>query len=458
MRRWPLLAVLGVCALTSRTAPADSLSEVCKEWTIAILLEAEGGLEDSLQNDLIELTNMDRPKTHCANIIVQFVRKGKVGVERRYRNWDIPAVPKLAIGREPTDATLDKYWPPALRKNGDPTPQRLWVPGALSDFVTDVVRDFEAAHVAIVIGSHGDGTRTGTGVPTVAQDGTRQLGSSRSPLSDRKFGDELKIILAKLPATSSLEMIGFDACQMASLEGEYEIASLRAPHAIHIVASQDNQGGPGWFYEEWTKTFAPSPSPGSSLATAIMSHREHAWTRWSAEVQPAGTLSHVDSALLSPGVAALDQLGLLLKARAADVGGGRIIEAVNAARCACRRFPSSDHRQARLVDVRCFAEQLATASNGLTSDLKAAATSTGAFFGAAVKDVRCHKDATRCGLGLSVFLPGPNADLSGYSVNDIDPPRFVLRDDKKRSGWAQWVDSWAAAAASTKLVTECTDE
>jgi hypothetical protein len=69
-----------------------------------------------------------------------------------------------------------------------------------------------------------------------------------------------------MPAASGLyEVVGFDACVMATLD----VADVLDEHARYLVGSEESEPGPGWDYEGMLKALAAGVSDGEQLGREI---------------------------------------------------------------------------------------------------------------------------------------------------------------------------------------------
>lgn len=440
-------AAVALCVILLNGLSGALESTPC-DWLVAVFLESDGGLRASLEGDLRELTNAPKPRGKCVNIVVQFDHLGQV--ERRVRDWTRKApMPPLAEGVEMAGDLLDKYWRPIEGSNTHLA--NLWVEGALSSFVLESARDYPSSKLALIVGSHGDAARSapaGGASLQLSGDGARSLGASSHALLNRQLGREVDLILSSLPSDTKLELVGLDACQLAAIEAQYEfgIASSRAKLDVRVVASQDNQGGPGWFYEDLIGQLG-SVNSGAEFASLIVDQAKVAWLKWTSLDRTYGTLSHVQAMQVSGVADAMNELGEGLLSEA-NIPGNRltILGAVQDARCACRKFPGTEHGNASLVDSACLLQQLATHRN-LDERLHLGALTALQRVRLAVKASAPNpcESVSNCGHGLSVFLPPPNASLSGYARDQQAPPRFVVPElQSKAAGWAEWIRYWAS--------------
>lgn len=104
-------------------------------------------------------------------------------------------------------------------------------PRVLADFMNYGVANFPAESYSLIFWDHGGGPIRGYGL-------------------DEQFRDilqfhELQWAMENSPfRTQKLELLGFDACLMATAE----IADLFAPYAHYMVASEETEPGAGWDY------------------------------------------------------------------------------------------------------------------------------------------------------------------------------------------------------------------
>ena len=110
-------------------------------------------------------------------------------------------------------------------------------PRVLADFLQYGYKNFPAESYSLVFWNHGGGHLGGYGVDELHNDSLSmyelQWAMENSPFKKQK-----------------LEMLGFDACLMATLE----TASLMAPYTKYFVASEEIENGTGWDYR-YLKTY-----------------------------------------------------------------------------------------------------------------------------------------------------------------------------------------------------------
>jgi hypothetical protein len=106
-------------------------------------------------------------------------------------------------------------------------------PRTLSDFGEWVIGHYPSKHYLLIIWGHGNGWQG------LAED------KSGSSLTLSELNQSLKEIVTKNQGRK-LDIIGFDACAMATMEGYYQLS----PFADYLVASEKKEPDAGWPYEK----------------------------------------------------------------------------------------------------------------------------------------------------------------------------------------------------------------
>ena len=124
---------------------------------------------------------------------------------------------------------------------------------SLSNFITYCLDEYNTDKYSLILWNHGAGPVTGFGL-------------------DENYSDILTLPELHAALQSSvgksdkkLELIGFDACLMSSLE----IAGACAPYANYLVSSQETEPGWGWNYEFLSK-LSDSGMNGAGLGKEII--------------------------------------------------------------------------------------------------------------------------------------------------------------------------------------------
>lgn len=127
----------------------------------------------------------------------------------------------------------------------------------LKDFLTFCKKDYSADHQMLIFWNHGGGAFGFCWEDLFGGD----------HLSLKELTEALSAVYPKNEAKPPLEIIGFDACLMASLE----TAEALNGYGQYLVASEELEPGEGWDYTAWLGKLAEHPEMnGAQLSKAIV--------------------------------------------------------------------------------------------------------------------------------------------------------------------------------------------
>jgi len=156
----------------------------------------------------------------------------------------------------------------------------------LADFLNFAYKNYPAEKYSLIFWDHGGGPLFGFG--------------SDEQFSDSLYLHELQWAMENSPfKKQKLEMVGFDACLMATLE----IASIFAPYAKYLIASEELEPGSGWDYD-FLGVY------NSDMPTTVVAQRILNEYKGSLKASTKYTLSCMDLSKLDKAVAAADKLFL----------------------------------------------------------------------------------------------------------------------------------------------------
>ncbi len=190
-----------------------------KKWTLLVYSAADNDLEPELVNDVIELEGVGSGDS--VNILCQLDRGvapssisgGWAGCRRYYLN---------------SGNDSSRISSPVMSDLGQ---VKMSDPGVLADFVEWGIKNYPAENYMLVVASHGKGWFG------VAPD--KSHGGWMHPPHIREA-----LETAQTATGEKIDVIGFDACCMASTEVASELSGV----ADFMVASQNSVGGEGWPY------------------------------------------------------------------------------------------------------------------------------------------------------------------------------------------------------------------
>ena len=151
---------------------------------------------------------------------------------------------------------------------------------SLSNFVTYCLDEYDTDKYSLILWNHGAGPVMGFGVDENYSD----------ILSLPELQKALDISVGK--SDKKLELIGFDACLMSSLE----IADAFAPYANYLVSSQETEPGWGWnyaFLSELSESGMNGAGLGKEIIDSYMDYSEEMFERYP-KSQADITLSCID--------------------------------------------------------------------------------------------------------------------------------------------------------------------
>ena len=126
-------------------------------------------------------------------------------------------------------------------------------PQSLTDFLNWGKQNYPADRYILVLWDHGGGF---------------SLGYGSDSLNRRKDGDTMlvnEMIEAISASGMKFDVIGFDACLMQTLE----TAVAFEPYADYYIASEESEGGFGWFYTSSFGRLAEDPTAGIDVNRAL---------------------------------------------------------------------------------------------------------------------------------------------------------------------------------------------
>lgn len=371
------------------------------EWTVLCFMDAEGTLEESTLDNVVQMM--------------------KVGSGPHVRLVTLVDRPGLVTKEHIPDwkgARLFHVERDHLAQLEDWGPTNMGAPATLERFVRAAVQRFPARRYLLVLGDHGYGW------PGMCadEDGRDQLTLP-----------ELSGVLAKCQDVlqGRLEIIGMDACLMSTAEAAAELA----PHAKLLIASEEAAPTDGWRYDQLVEELERRPDAKlEELSRAVVdSYRKQFEEGEDQHLRAALsiTLSVISLARMAPLEKALDELAGEALA-ALDQGA---FEALSRARARCAAFGGEERTDAgrELFDLCDIAEQLAEVRPAMKPAVERLDRAVRA---AVIHNLsgRARADAR----GLAVFWPESEPRL------EEDDARYADLALARRTRWAEFARRYAA--------------
>lgn len=281
-------------------------------------------------------------------------------------------------------------------------------PETLADFIQFAKKDYPADRYILVLWDHGGGSLTGYGYDELFPNGSMSL-------------DEINTALKN--GGCKFDIIGFDACLMATME----TATVAAQYGDYLVASEATEPGTGWYYTNWLSELSANPAiPTVELGKAIIDDYVQV-----SSGQSQNTLSLTDLAEFS-GTAptAFSSFASATKELIANDGYSEVASA----RSGARDF-SAGSTKLNQIDLIHFAENLNTAeSNELAAVLKSC--------------VKYNRNSTNISHanGLSIYFPY-------QSMNKVSTALKTYTAIGLDKNYSECIKSFASVAAGGQVAS-----
>lgn len=218
-------------------------------WTVMVYISGDNNLEDYVVQDIeSELA----PTGSSENVQVIALADRGPGYDTSHSDWQTTKLYRVTQGMLATPENAIADW--GERNFGDKQ--------TLIDFVTWTKDNYPADHYALYFWGHGWNWHPGW----VMQDDTS---------NDTLDMEEVK---AALPSIGFIDMVGFDGCNMASIE----VQMLWHGHATALAHSQEWVGGEGVQYDLVLAQLAANPNMTADQVAIATSQSATSDKTWSA--------------------------------------------------------------------------------------------------------------------------------------------------------------------------------
>ncbi len=353
-------------------------------------LESRSGMASSDLNEMLQADISDQ-----VNMIIE------TGGTQKWQNNTINSSTNqryrvTSNGLEPLEKSLGK--------------KSMVKPGTLTDFIQFCEVEYPADRYILVFWDHGGGSLSGYGFDQHFQGDSMTL-------------DEIGTALKN--AGCSFDIIGFDACLMATME----TAMVLEPYADYMIASEEVEPGIGWYYTGWISELSKNTSIstvdlGKKLIDDYISKVKQETPR------SQGTLSLIDLAELKG--TAPEQFKAFAKSTGKLLDGEQY-QMVSDARSSCKEFSkSSKLNQIDLID---FAQKLGTDE----------AHTFAKSLSGSIKYNRTTNNITNAN-GLSIYFPYNSLNKMDAMLNTYD--KIGLDQE-----YSECIRSFASMAAGGQIVS-----
>ena len=370
------------------TTAASSANATAGSWTLLLYGAGDNNLEAELLDDINEM-ELALPD---AAIQIGVLADRIPGYSSSDGNWSDTRVG--IVSNDSNSSTLSSHFTSWGERDSGSS-------ATLTDFINWGTTTLPADNYALVIWNHGGGPLAGS-----AWDDSSGNNLSLSEVSSA--------INASTLATDGVDLLGFDACLMASIEQVYEANA----YSDLLIFSELTEPGDGWDYTGFLNRFTSGSDRSSEmLATAIVDSYASFYGR-------SQTLSAVDSAAITAVGSALDQFVATLL----DSGSSSDWNAITEAR---QRAAAADAGYDYLVDIGSFMSYVTQFSTNTT--LNSAALAVNDALDAAL----VRKGGSLNYSGLTLVFPEAGSSLANWYGSDSNAFLQATRWDELLTGYYQ---------------------
>jgi hypothetical protein len=283
---WILCAPGFLCSCGGGGGTAIIVPETPKTWTVLVYMAADNNLAGAALGDLEEMKNA--PTSPYVTVLVQLDLKDDQA--RRY---------KVTHGQATMMAELG--------------PLNSASSAAVTDFLTWGKQTAPADRTVVILWNHGSGWSLQDGL---AKSFAKQVSAifsddtSKAPLLAN-----VKVRQAIEQSGIVLDVLGFDGCNMGTIEAMYEFRAL----APILIASQELEPNTGWDYTAILSGLAAQPGQSTeSLAAGFVASYRASMESVPPTTEHAATLAALRSAKLEPLAVESDRVARLYLNRLAD--------------------------------------------------------------------------------------------------------------------------------------------
>jgi hypothetical protein len=265
------VAILLSAILSTSTDSVQAAPAANAKWTVMVYISGDNNLEDYVVKDIeLELA----PTGSSANVQVVALADRAPGYDTSRGDWQTTKLFHVTPGMIADSASAVADW--GERNMGDQQ--------TLIDFVTWSKTNYPADHYALYFWGHGWNWHPNY----VMEDDTN---------ADTLDLDELK---AAIPSLGFIDMVGYDGCNMASIE----VFNAWHGHATAVASSQEYVGWDGIEYDVVLAQLAANPNMTADQVAIASSQSAVNDKTWSA-VAVDGRLTNL--------ITAVDQWSVALK-------------------------------------------------------------------------------------------------------------------------------------------------
>lgn len=244
--RHRVLVLMTAIVLLATGARATPQASAKAAWTLMVYMDADNSLETPQLANIEEMLKVG--SSEAVQIVMLCDRSPKSEPKDQYTDAAVGGLPNWSGAKllhvEKGKLKLVENW-------GD---TNMADPGMMRKFLAVTAKSYPADHYGLIIADHGSGWQA------LCVD--ESSGDKVMSLRDLRAGLEPFVAVH-----GKLDLVGLDACLMAS----FETAQALAPVARVMVASEELAPGRGWNYDALSKALVEKPTlTGREMGRAIV--------------------------------------------------------------------------------------------------------------------------------------------------------------------------------------------
>ncbi len=283
--------------------PIEPVINHDSSWLVLVYLDGDNNLEDCAIDDLNEMESaLYKLNNKELNILALFDRTSSYDSS----NGDWTSTRLYYIQPDSDTSEINST---LIKDYGE---LNMGDPATLSNFISYAKQNFTYQHLMLILWNHGGGARIKSDIQTNTFSIEKAVCWDDSNSEDCLYLDEVQQALsANFSSANKLDIIGFDACLMGTVEVAYEFRDL----ASYMIGSMHTEQGDGWDYESLFyggTTNCPQLDPSSITAAdmairAVKSYRDFIEATYS---NSGETMAAIDLSKLPALKTKIDQLAV----------------------------------------------------------------------------------------------------------------------------------------------------
>lgn len=289
--------------------PTPLVTDTDSKWLVLVYLDGDNNLEGAAIDDFNEIENaLYNLGDADINILALFDRTSIYDTSND--NWA-----ETRLYQVMPDNDSDTINSILLKNYGE---LNMGNPVTLSNFISYAKNNYTYENLMLIFWNHGGGARSKDITLSTSSPLTKAVCWDYTDDEDCLYLDEVQQALSsKFDSSNKLDILGFDACLMGTVEVAYEFVDI----ASYMVASMHTEQGDGWDYEKifyggstncpvLTSTDYETLTPSELAIRIVKSYRDFIEETYS---DTAETMSAIDLTKIGAIKLSLDTLAAQLK-------------------------------------------------------------------------------------------------------------------------------------------------